>query len=587
MTAPTSHGRPQRVTILRLLFAVLGLAAFVLGYLGLATLARYHDPSGVRPLDIAYNDLQLYVLGSDLVQDGGPFSWQLEFARFAAPLFTVGAVVEAGRVLLASEIRRLRARRARRHAVICGDTAFADALARQLAAGGARVVQVKIAAPNLFDLPTSRILSVSGDATGTEVLRGASVTRASTIYVCGEDDDRNQAVAVTAARMLQHQANPPWIYVQVYDPELCLSLQARRLGAANSNRLRLDYFHVDDLAARALYRHHPLPVPGRAGPIRLMIAGDAPMRRFLLVEAARHWWHRRGEAYWQPLVVDLVAADAATELACVTTRFTIVSDACRLRADPRDIGDVLGAGIPNPGYERVFLCLADESRALSLALTTPQLWLCVDDSLVVPVHGRGGLADAFHGDPRSDLLDEVNGKLRLYPIAIRACDAQLIAEDLTERLARQVHHEYLASFPAHLGAPVPRPALRDWAALPETLRAANRAQVQDFATKLLAMDCVVAPRTRPGVAPIDERHVERLARMEHERWRRERIQHGWRPGVRDDDARRHPDLCDWTDLAATSKERTRQLIRGMPAILSYAGLEIVGLSAPVDPGAAS
>jgi hypothetical protein len=127
----------------------------------------------------------------------------------------------------------------------------------------------------------------------------------------------------------------------------------------------------------------------------------------------------------------------------------------------------------------------------------------------------------------------------------------------------------------------------DWSRLPESLRRANRAHVQDIAAKLLDLGCVVAPRhggtgdaSAAGQA-IDDR-IEELARLEHDRWCRERRGDGWTYGdPRDDVQRRHPALRPWEELPSDVQEQNREGIRALPDVLSDSGFELIRLAPPV------
>ncbi|MBQ1075414.1 NAD-binding protein [Micromonospora sp. C31] len=590
MTDPVATSRHLVVWWLRAVFAVIGLAAFILGYIGFDRLLQARPDTAHDPYDVLYYDLQLFVFGAEPFQNAGPYPWQLQVARFAAPLFTLLAVAEASRLLLAAESRRLRARRARGHVLVCGDSPFAHMLADRLFADGERVVVVRSEPFGPLEYRLRRYLGVIGDPASPQVLRGAGLSRAHTIYACSEDDDRNHAIANTASRLVQDKRRPPRVYVLVHDSEMCLSLQARRLGAAGSSRLRLDYFHVDDIAARALQRHHPLP-PATGRPTRVLIAGTGTFRRALLVETARHWRARRADSppgdVVPPLRVDLVAPDAGTELAVAASRYPFLTTACQLTAYDLDLDGLVGLDhLDGDRYDRIYVCAPDETRGLRYVLDTPALWQCAESSVFVPVYQQAALAAAFHGDSRHDLLDEVHGKLRLYPVLTRACDARLIAEDLTERLARLIHERYLLAQQRAGVGPGDAPAMVDWSRLPESLRRANRAHVQDIAAKLLNLGCVVAPR-RGGASDaaagqvIDDR-IEELARLEHERWCRERRGEGWTHGEpRDDGRRRHPALRPWDDLPLDVQEQNRAEIRALPDVLSDSGFELIRLAPAV------
>ncbi len=589
MTSPASGVSRPATWWLRVVFALIGVSSFVLGYVGLERLSLVRPEVINDAYDIFYYDLQLFLLGAELFENPGPYPWQLQVARFVAPLCTLAAVAEAGRLLLAAEIRRQRARRAGGHAVVCGDSQYAHMLADRLHADGERVVVVRAEPFGPLEYRRRRYLGVVGDATSSEVLRGAGVPRAHTVYACTDDDDRNHAIANTANRLIQERRHPSRVYVQVHDPEMCLSLQARRLGAAGSSRIRLDYFHVNDIAARALHRHHPLPsFTGRR--TRVLIAGEGSFRRALLVETARHWWSRGmdGGLRGRPLQVDLVAPDAGTELVLAATRYPFLNRVCRLSAYDRAIDELIALDqFGTGGYDRIYICASDEISGLRFALDTPALWREAQSSVFVPVYRQAALAAAFHGDFRHDLLDEVHGRLRLYPVLTHACEAQLITEDLTERLAQQIHDRYLRlqqRTGVRLGE---APAMVPWSRLPESLRRANRSHVQDIAAKLLNLGCVVAPRlggagdaSAAGQA-IDDR-IDQLARLEHERWCGERLGEGWVYGERRDELRRrHPLLRPWDELPAAVQEQNREEIRVLPDVLSDSGFELIRLGPAV------
>jgi hypothetical protein len=556
-------------TIVRTSFGVIGAVAFVLGLVGIRRL-HYSDSWW----DTFYYTLQLYVLGSDPLQNPQPdISPALQAARFMAPMFTIGAVVETTRVLFAGELRKFRSRTARRHAVVCGDTPFAQALADQLFATGHSVVVVRAAPIGPLELRHRRLLGVAGDARSAEVLRAAGLRRARYLYICGDDDQVNHHVSVTAGTELQLLHSSPRIYVQLNRQQTCHSLQARRLGAAGTNRFRLDYFHVDDIAARMLYRRHPLHPPARGeAPVRLLISGEGSFPRVLLVETARYW--RAVGGHRDQLHVDVIGTDAGRTVATLQARFPFLDSACRVRAH-NELLDTWLPRITRPArYERIYLCHRDEQRMIDLALESPELWQAAGEAVFVATYHSSALAEAFHGGELNDLLDEVGGKLVVYPIITRACDANLIADDLTERLARRFHQRYLDVAPAVPGAA----SGVAWSQLPESMRNANRAQVQGIAAKMQALGCVIAVRNgEDGL--ITERELELLAELEHSRWCAERRSRGWHHDERRDDRRRtHPDLVSWSELSEPSRDKARDAVRYMSEMLADEGFTIVRLN---------
>ena len=159
---------------------------------------------------------------------------------------------------------------------------------------------------------------------------------------------------------------------------------------------------------------------------------------------------------------------------------------------------------------------------------------------------------------------------------------------LLERLAEEAHNAY-----RELGLDTPYADL-DYSELPEEAKGQNRAVVRDIPNRLAAIGHIMLPaRAQEEPSSIPEESLERLARMEHERYVRERLAQGWRYGEeRNDRLRTHPALVYWhveahrerelytTDeqarlgpgpLPEDEKEKDRALMRAIPRILARAG----------------
>ncbi|AVT32161.1 hypothetical protein C6361_24890 [Plantactinospora sp. BC1] len=573
MVPGNNLGEPPRAptkSVLRLVFALAGVVAFVCGYLGLSQHIERTGGYGSDPFDLIYYDLQLFVLGAPPLDDGGPFPALLNFARFAAPAVTAYALVEACRLLFATELRRLRDRNARGHVIVCGDGLVADTLARRLQAAGHRVVAVR------SDVTTpSGSGQVARAARDPSVLRGAGIGRARAVYACTDDSATNAAIGLAAAR---HGRSPLTVYAQVADPELCLALQARHLGLARHPGARLDFFNIDDLAARKLFAEDPLTaVDGR--PPRVVVLGATAFGRAVLVELARRW--RVRDPHGARLVPLVLVDEAATEAAAqLTHRYPFLSRVCRIIPLDGGLGELLGqlprAGFPLPP-DRVFICYDDEERALKTALTAEQLWHGGPGSMVVRLDRLANLREAFGSGTGLGVLDDLSGALRLYGVVHAACDPALIGDDLVERLARVIHESYVVARRRHGERPGGNPALVPWEELPESLRRANRAQAKDIGRKLRELGCALSPRVGPGDEhALEEPEIERLAILEHQRWLAEQVASGWRYAPhRDDERRLHPALSPWEDLREDLRERNHEAVRELPVILADAGFRIV------------
>ena len=117
------------------------------------------------------------------------------------------------------------------------------------------------------------------------------------------------------------------------------------------------------------------------------------------------------------------------------------------------------------------------------------------------------------------------------------------------------------------------PALAPFDSLEERFRESNRRQARDFDAQLTS--CLLRT-TRlvdwDGVKDFDPAAIEVMSALEHASWVEERLMAGWRLGPeRDDDARQHPDIVDWTTLAEARREIDREFIRRRPHVLARIG----------------
>ena len=227
-----------------------------------------------------------------------------------------------------------------------------------------------------------------------------------------------------------------------------------------------------------------------------------------------------------------------------------------------------------------YVCLEDDTLSLATGLTLDQdlrgcgvpIIACVDEDA-----GLTGLAQAHHG--RSGDGDPPVVPVRIFPLLERTCTPAIVLGGVHETLARAIHDEYVRSEVARGQTPASNPSLVPWDALPMRLQEANRAQADHIGVKLAAAQCDLEPLTdwdadRFGFNP-DE--VERLAKLEHERWAADYERAGWRhaPGGKDAKSKTHPALIPWDDLSESERDKDRNVVRLLPVFLARAGFQIV------------
>jgi voltage-gated potassium channel Kch len=572
---PGSYRLRTAVAAIRLGFACLGIVSLVLGYVGLAAYLRGNAEYGYGFLDILYYDLQLFVLGSAAVQEGGPFPFPLEIARFLSPAVTMFAVVEAARVLFAQQLRRLMVRRQAGHVVICGQSAVALAIAVRETTSGRPAAVARSGSPH------PDIDAVRGDPRDPRILLRAGVDRAHRLYAVDADDAVNVAVALAASALPPAGHEPLEVYASVSDPELCTALNARRFAAQGSTpAIPIEFFNAEELAARLLASGEIDQLVRQPRP-QVVIAGMTTFGQALVIELGRRWLLARPGV---ELPITVVDPDAGRAVAAVTQRFPFLRSACTFEIHETDSDlsrwAAVEAGALRAGHLKTYICYADEQRALRAAFTTTGLWrgpesvlVRLDTCAIFGIDFRGGKAPVF---------DELTDAVRPFGVLDAVATPEFVHESLIEQFAELFYEQSrlgwsAESRPDRPGVDVPvESGQLSWADLSDTAQEEARSRIRNFGAGLPVVGCTVLPESGAKSAhALTDPQIERLARAEHERWVRERTSSGWRHGPYRDDARRvHPALAPWDELAEQVRDQNRDLVRQMPQVLSLVGMQI-------------
>jgi len=551
---------------LRRWLAVLGIAvaSLILGYLGLHDyLALGKVPGYGRGWpDLLFYDIQLFLLNAAPASGPGPFPVALGIARFLAPATTVVATVETVRLLLHEQLRRWSSASASRHAIVTGDGPIAVELARQLRAEYRKVVLVSATPAPAGQVRAHRLLDVVGDPTDAGTLRAAGLRRAEVLYACAELSTTNAATALRAREMTQAHGGRLSAFAQVRDVEISTALRARRIGANDDGRFRLDFFSVEDTAARVLLDKHPV-APGGAPPARVVIVGFGRLGRAVLRETSR-----RPHPGGSPLRVNVRGTEPEA-LSDFLDLFPVVGRNCIVSCD-----DEAPAGGNEPTL--TIVCLPDNDDALNAGLAAARAMTTRTDRVVICMSEPSPFG-AVLTSPQA-LLGDAEGRLAVFEVIQEASAPGRIREDdLADQLARAIHAAYVNNCLARGDSPLTNRSMRPWEDLPEDLRQSNRAQAADIGAKLETIDCIVVPESAavPGFT-FSASEIDQLAKLEHERWVKERTDQGYVHGpVRE--AKQHPDLVDWQYLSETAQDKDRDAIRELPAVLSQAGFQLLRL----------
>lgn len=146
-----------------------------------------------------------------------------------------------------------------------------------------------------------------------------------------------------------------------------------------------------------------------------------------------------------------------------------------------------------------------------------------------------------------------------------------------EKLAEAIHEEYRKDQegkrdPAH-------PAMQPWEELREDYRESNRQQADHLPVKLRAIGYGFRPiiGRKPILQEFSPGEIEKLAKIEHDRYLAERLANGWIPGPDDPGKKTNPTLKGWEELEEEEKEKDRMAVRRIPGLMAQAGFELYQL----------
>lgn len=580
---------------------LLGLLGLILGFIGFLRLEDTR--SG---WDAFYRDLQLLVLeGGHL--GGQAVPWEIEVARLLLPLVAAYAGLKGLAAIFREQAGLLRIRFLPPRVVVCGLGERGHIIVRALRERGQRVAVIEKERTNELIESCQRMGAVvmTGDATDPEVLHASRVGRARhLVTVCG--DDRTNAEIAVLARGPACRPRPAtrsrrrrswWAVgrwwpgaltctVHIVDPRLCELLKAHEIEAAPDDGFRLDCFNLYEAAAHAVLRDHPpFGGSGEEKSPHVLVIGLGRLGQSVLVQAARRWAAERGPAGDRPKVT-VIDRRAGAVVAALSSRFPRLQRVCEVNSLDIEVGspefdraDFLFDGEGRCDLTRVYVCLGDESVALTAALRLHQDLRGRGIPILVRTARAAGLASLLQrGQGSATELDT----LQAFGLLDEVGDADLLLGGTYEVLARATHQEYVRSQMAAGQTPETNHALVPWEELPETLKESNRDQAAHIGSKLRQIGCGIVPWSDWDAESFTftPEEIELLSESEHERWMAERLRNGWTYGVgtKDVEKKESPYLVPWAELTEEVREWDRVAVRGMPAFLAQVGLQVVRLS---------
>lgn len=550
---------------------------FLFGYIGLDRLYS-STPSVPRTFpDRIYGIFQLLRIapGLSFTNPG----WELEITRWLAVILIGYSAFIVVAKLSSREIGLMTLKLGRDHVVICGSNKLGIFLAQKYSREGVRVVMVDWSSKEMLQ-PPEGVIVLKGD-TPESLLRDAHLERAR-LLLCIEDNDALNADLLGYAFDIIRKDTPGHIEVMVHivDPILCNLIRAKLFRLSQKDVVNIEFFNVYYNAGRELLYHHPpFPMDEKIPPdVHILVVGVGRMGESLVVNIAKEW-RKRYKGSGKKVTITLVDLEAKKRRESLVFRYPSLmnyADICAFDTDmqPSVFSDL---SLQNVDTGRIpvtigYVCLADTVLGLSAALLLVEKLKGQRVPVIVRTQSDKGFTSLL------SRMDSGSESSPLIPFPQFPSDVETGDFIVTtrEQIARAVHEEYLVLLKKEkISNP---PAEVSWNDLPVDMKEANRDQADDIIRKIGEIGCDIDHLTNwdEPLFEFTREETEHLAVQEHNRWMKERASKGWQYGPeRDDRGKYHPSMGPWEGLSEIEREKDRNAVRSLPAILFQVDLRIV------------
>lgn len=526
--------------------------------------------------------------------DNGELDQQLDAVRFAALAVPVVGLLFAFSGTLGRHLAQTFNLGASKHVVIAGDSAAALSLANDCRTKKDSVILIGegLSEDTVRNLRRRGVIVIEGDGTRPETLRNARAHHAAHVVAFEPSDTENLHTEAAVRRLVGTSRRKPPIGVHVSTRSAMLLREAREMRAAQSRKtnekgekaVSVDPkpFSLDEIAARSLVQRYAQDILTSAETLQLprvhvVFFGFDEAAEALAAALFKSVWSSKFEA---PRVTVLAPAVQAAEarfkarhreafahphLWAADMQFLHFDwDAASVHADllneieaqrGKPCAAVVSTGA-DPGNIHLAIAL---KRACNHAKRWP-----------IPIFMKELSQSEFsreyaHGDD----TPEFDAYLQAFGGHQEAATRKQILDGWLDRGAAIAHEHYSQNLGERdaMSMKELQAAMKDWADVLETYRAANRAVADSSAVKMWDMGWRPAKNKEKGetAMAVTGDALEAMARREHDRWVAERLMSGWRPTAegeaRDNDLMAHNKLVGWDALNDDDRARDRVQVR--------------------------
>ena len=553
-----------------LIITVVLSVIFLLGMWGQYVMAPEQLRNNI--LQAAYNTLTLFVLEGDWTGTES-LPWQLEIARFVAPIFLITGLVIVLTKGVWIQVENFFIRFRRRHVVVVGLGNRSWQFV-QSCQGRYKLVIVEIN-PDNPHIDQARNLGMSvvvGDILNASMFKQINLVDARHLVAFTGDDGINVELTIKARAFIRDfGAEQLLIHMHVESRHIAEQLEDYPKFFSDSAAAQVNFFSVYDLSARILFRDYPPENFAHyfgQNQVHIALYNFGAQSEVILLHAVQNCQFAN-ESRVRFTVFDDQAREKGRHFfsAYPTLESLCVVEFIEMPILEKKSLEEIHTELLQSVTEHV-ICFINDEDNLELALMLRSMLLkrknC-NAPIIVHMEQSSGLAQLLESNFGGPEIPD-----GLYPFGMldQVLHNENVLADGLDILARAFHESYLER---REGLIVDRrlySTLHSYATLAEPGRSSNRKVADHLGTKLRAIGCSTSDSVSSDFS-FSEKEALLLARMEHNRWCTEKIASGWRHGPeRIESAKLNPIIGRWEDLDFVEQKPQIDEIKLLPGLLA-------------------
>lgn len=587
LTKIIKHNWKSYGYVIAVLVAIIG---FVTGYIG-----YYKEFLGQielqNPSNIIFQVMRLYILQNEIQP---PNPWELELAKYLCPISFSYSVILAFMSLFQKNLRIFRLQFFKNHIVICGLNNWTSQLISDLRRKDNHIVVIEKEIKDEFKMKVQDLgaIILNGDCADSYMLNKANIFKAKYLVAFTNNDSKNMETAINAKKMIESQkikskgVKKLKCFIHIKDKRLYDSFSKHNIFQENSDKLEMKIFNNYQNDARVLFLSSPfdteVDTKAKGVIVHLLIVGFGYLGESVLLQAAKmgHYANEEGIKitiidenaeelrdqflYHYPEILKVKTCESSFDLTFVNLNLKNL----------KEVEDKIKSINEKQNITAIIICLEEETNTIKFGLDL----ISMLESEGIPI--RLHLPIRVYLDENEDIF-----KLqKTYPITpfglIRStCSREIVLKEILDKIAKALHDDYKQKQEENGKTKEDNPYLVDWDKLPPDIKDSNRQQADHLPIKLRALNIQIAKKKGKNIKPFEgfkEGEIEKLARMEHNRWCAERWISGWKYSKeKNPEKKLHPLLIPYDELDEENQKTDFNFIRTIPKLLELLELELI------------